>query len=230
MSEPSVRRIDFGYVIRPAAETGTGYPAAVPVLGYLVDHPQGRILFDTGMGTDPDVEVRYQPRRRDLPEALADLGQTVRDVDLVVNCHLHYDHCGGNPGLGRRPIFTQRVELETARSTADYTLPELVDAPDLTYELLDGEAEILPGVTVLPTPGHTLGHQSLVVRRGDGTVIVAGQSHRDASAFAGDVAAVRALSEGHPEPLVPPPAWVRRLQQFDPARVVFAHDSAVWIP
>jgi N-acyl homoserine lactone hydrolase len=83
---------------------------------------------------------------------------------------------------------------------------------------------------VLPTPGHTLGHQSLVVRRADGTVIVAGQSHRDASAFAGDVAAVRALSEGHPESLVPPPAWVHRLQQFDPARVVFAHDSAVWIP
>ncbi|MCA2217426.1 N-acyl homoserine lactonase family protein [Jidongwangia harbinensis] len=230
MSDPSVRRVDFGYVIRPAAETGTGHPAVVPVLGYLIDHPQGRILFDTGMGADPDVDARYQPRRRDLPDALADLGRTVRDVDIVVNCHLHFDHCGGNPDLGRRPIFTQRAELETARSAPDYTLPELVDAPDLRYELLDGAAEILPGVTVLPTPGHTLGHQSLVVRRGDGTVIVAGQSHPGASAFAGDVATVRARSEGHPQPLVPPPEWVHRLLRFDPKRVVFAHDSAVWIP
>jgi hypothetical protein len=95
----------------------------------------------------------------------------------------------------------QGTELAAARG-ADYTLPELVDAPALHYQELAGEAEVLPGVTVLPTPGHTAGHQSLVVRQGDGTVVVlAGQSHDTATAFSADVLAWRARRDGHGEPL-----------------------------
>ena len=60
----------------------------------------------------------------------------------------------------------------------DYTLPELVDADGLRYEVLDGAAEILAGVHVIPTPGHTAGHQSVIVRRRDGTVVIAGQQQR----------------------------------------------------
>src|ERR1700728_88938 len=113
----------------------------------------------------------------------AEVGARVEDVRLVVNCHLHFDHCGGNPDLPGRPIFTQRVELETARTAENYTLPELIDAPGLRYEVLDGEAEVLPGVLVVPTPGHTAGHQSVVVRGGDGTVVIAGQSHDTATGY-----------------------------------------------
>ena len=87
--------------------------------------------------------------------------------------------------------IAQRAELELARSV-DYTLPELVDAPGLRYLEVEGEVEILPGVTVVPTPGHTAGHQSLVVRMGDGAVIVAGQSYDTASAYAADVLAWQA--------------------------------------
>jgi N-acyl homoserine lactone hydrolase len=99
----------------------------------------------------------------------------------VVNCHLHFDHCGGNSQLPGWPIITQRVELEAARS-ASYTLQEVIDAPGLRYEELDGEAEILPDVLIVPTPGHTAGHQSLVVCAGNGTVVAAGQSHDTAIA------------------------------------------------
>lgn len=159
-----VRRLDFGYFVRPAEETGTGAPRVEPCLGYLVDHPDGLVLVDTGMGTHPEVDAHYRPARRLLAEALADVGTRVEDVTFVVNCHLHFDHCGGNPQLTHRPIVTQRLELEAARR-ADYTLPELIDAPGLHYEELDGEAEILPGVLVVLTPGHTAGHQSLVLPR-----------------------------------------------------------------
>jgi len=185
--------------------------------------------MNTGMGAHPDVDAHYRPARRDLPVALADVGVRLEDVQLLVNCHLHFDHCGGNPQLPGRPIFTQRVELEAARGL-DYTLPELVDAPGLRYEELDGEAEVLPGVLVVPTPGQTAGHQSLVVRRDDGTVVVAGQSHDSATAYGADVLALRAAREGHPPPLPAAPAWLDRLQRLDPARVVFAHDHAVWHP
>lgn len=229
MGDTVVRRVDFGYFVRPAEETGTGAARVEPCLGYLVDHRDGLLLLDTGMGTHPEVDAHYRPRRRALTAALATAGVRVADVMLVVNCHLHFDHSGGNPALTGRPIFAQRRELEAAR-TAGYTLPELVDAPGLRYEELDGEAELLPGVLVLPTPGHTTGHQSLVVRRDDGTVVVAGQSHDTATAYSADVLAFRATCDGHPPPLPPTPAWIERLQTFDPARVVFAHDHAVWTP
>jgi len=224
----AVRRVDFGYFVRPAEETGTGSPRVEPCLGYAVDTPDGLLLLDTGMGSHPEVDAHYRPRRRPLSAALSDAGYHLDDVSLVVNCHLHFDHCGGNPELAGRPIFTQRAELAAARTT-DYTLPELVDAPGLRYEELDGEAELSPGVLVVPTPGHTAGHQSVVVRRSDGTVVVlAGQSHDTATAYSADALAWRAAREGHHHS--PVPAWIERLQSLDPARIVFAHDHAVWEP
>ncbi len=230
MREPSVRRVDFGYFVRPAAECVDSVFRVEPCLGYLIDHPHGLLLVDTGMGRHPDVDAHYRPQRRPLDEALAGAGVRADEVTLVVNCHLHFDHCGGNPQLAGRPILTQRVELADARGMADYTLPELLDAPGLVYEELDGEAEVLPGVLVVGTPSHTAGHQSVVVRRSDGTVIVAGQSHDSATAYGADALAWRAGREGAPAPLLPTPAWIARLQEMDPARVYFAHDHAVWQP
>ncbi len=227
--EVPVRRIDFGYFVRPAEETGSGQARVEPCLGYVISHPDAVVVVDTGMGSHPEVDAHYRPHRRPLAAALATVGVSVANVQRVVNCHLHFDHCGGNPELGGRPIFTQRVELEAARGP-DYTLPELVDAPGLSYELLDGEAEILRGVFVVPTPGHTAGHQSVVVRRDDGTVIIAGQSHDTATAFGRDLLAARAADDRHADDLPPVPGWIERLQAFDPRRVVFAHDGAVWEP
>lgn len=230
MTEMTVRRVDFGYFVRPASETGTGHPRAEPCLGYLIDHRDGLLLLDTGMGSHPEVDAYYRIRRRPLPAALAGCGATPDDVRFLVNCHLHFDHCGGNPLLAGRPVFTQRAELDAARHADGYTLPELIDSPGLRYELLDGEAEILAGVLVVPTPGHTAGHQSVVVRRGDGTVVVAGQSHDTAAAYGADVLALRAAIEGDNSQLPSGPAWIGRLQQLDPARVYFAHDRSVWEP
>ena len=69
-----VRRIDLGYFVRPAAETGAGHPRVEPVYGYLVRRPEGLLLFDTGMGGHPDVDAHYRPTRRPLPEALHQAG------------------------------------------------------------------------------------------------------------------------------------------------------------
>jgi N-acyl homoserine lactone hydrolase len=202
-----------------------------PCLGYLIDHPAGVLLFDTGIGSHPDVDAHYRPRRRPLAAALARSGCRLSEVSMVANCHLHFDHCGGNPQLSGLPVFTQAIELAAARRVEDYTLPALIDGPGVRYEELSGEAEILPGLLVLPTPGHTDGHQSLVVRSEDGTVVVvAGQSHDTASAYGADVLARQARLEGVPEPLPRFAEWIDRLQRMDPATVVFAHDHAVWQP
>ncbi len=136
------------------------------------------------------------PASRPASRALATAGLTPADIALVVNCHLHFDHIGGNPQLSGRPVFCQRTELETARA-GGYTFPELVDFDGARYELLDGETEIVAGVHVVPTPGHVDGHQSVVVECDDGSVVLAGQAHDSASQWSADVLAARAAVLGH---------------------------------
>jgi N-acyl homoserine lactone hydrolase len=228
MADVAVRRVDFGYFVRPAEETGTGRARVEPCLGYVVGHPRGMILFDTGMGSHPDVDARYRPRRTALPEALAAIGAQVCDLGFAANSHLHFDHCGGNPLLGQIPVFVQDAELSTARQAHDYTLPELIEHS--RFEQVTGEAQVLPGVYLMPTPGHTRGHQSLIVRRADGAVIVAGQSHDTATHYAADQLAWRAHRDGHALPLPDIPSWIDALQQLDPRIVYFAHDRSVWTP
>ncbi|MBM2617522.1 MBL fold metallo-hydrolase [Actinoplanes sp. LDG1-06] len=224
MDDITVRRVNYGYFVRPAEETGTGAPRVEPTFGYLVGHPRaGQILVDTGMGGNEEVDAWYQPTRLGLAPALKAAGADVADIRMVMNCHLHFDHCGGNPSLAGRPVFAQRAELELVRAVESHTFPELVDHPGARIEELDGEAEIAPGVFILPTPGHTAGHQSLVIRRNDGVVIVAGQSHDNANLFTSDAL-------GHHAGVGTQPAWLDRLLRMDPRQIWFAHDNAVWTP
>jgi N-acyl homoserine lactone hydrolase len=225
-----VRRIELGTFVRPPQESGTAGGRVETVLGYLARTPRGLLLLDTGLGlADEETEDWYRPRRIRIDDALRTTGVAVEDVDVVVNCHLHFDHIGGNPWFAGRPILCQRGELETARTTP-YTVPELVDFDGARYELLDGEAEIAPGVHVVPTPGHVDGHQSVVLECEDGSLVLAGQAHDVASGWSADVLAARAPELGHEPPLPTPSPWMHRLLEFDPKRVVFAHDHAVWTP
>ncbi|MEU6236418.1 N-acyl homoserine lactonase family protein [Kitasatospora sp. NPDC047058] len=233
----AIHRLDLGYFVRPAAEAGGPEPRVEPVLAYLVRRPEGLLLFDTGIGGgDPGTEAHYRPVRRPLPAALAAVGVAPADIDLVVNCHLHFDHCGGNPLLAGTPVLVQAAELATARR-GDYTIDALVDFPGAVYRELDGEAEVWPGVRVVPTPGHTDGHQSLLVDHPDGgTVVLAGQAYDFASEFGSAVLARRAAAEGVAPPLPGYRPWLDRLLRPDapagggPRRVLFAHDNAVWEP
>ena len=139
-----------------------------PWPGYLhvIEHPEGRILVDTGMiDSTPELVAEWHPAI--YPERIP------RDVVRVINTHLHFDHCGGNRLFPRTPIHVQRREREAAREPG-YTIPEWVEFEGATYVELDGEAEIVPGVQVLPTPGHSPGHQSVLVDTDEGLVVVAG--------------------------------------------------------
>jgi glyoxylase-like metal-dependent hydrolase (beta-lactamase superfamily II) len=232
MSEPSLRRVDFGYFVRPAQETGTGYPRVEALLGYAIVYPSGVLLFDTGLAEgDAEADARYKPVRRPLDPALREAGIDLGDVRWIANCHLHFDHCGGNPAFAGRPVFVQAVELETARTTKDYTLLQAIDFPSANYEELDGEREILPDTLLIPTPGHTNGHQVLALRHSDGTIILAGQAHQSAFDYGSEQLAWRAGGENqvHDEALAYQP-WIDRLQRLDPRQVVFAHDYSIWTP
>jgi len=210
-----VRRLDLGSFTRPPEETGTGASRTERLLAYVVRTPAGVLLLDTGMGdAGPETEAWYQPERISVEHALATVGLRTDDVEVVVNCHLHFDHVGANPMFAGRPILAQRTELATARSAADYTVPALVDFDGATYEEIDGDHEVAPGVVVVPTPGHVDGHQSVVLRCTDGTVILAGQTHETAAQWAADTTS----------------PWLARLLAMDPRQVLFAHDETVWTP
>jgi N-acyl homoserine lactone hydrolase len=230
MRTDDVARVLLGTFVRPGEETTSGQPRVEAVYGYLIRHPRGLIVLDTGIGEgDAETEAWYRPRRIPLQEALSTRDVELNSIDVVVNCHLHFDHCGGNPLLAGTAVVCQRQELNAARG-GNYTMEPLIDHPGATYDVLDGEAEIWPGVHVIPTPGHVDGHQSLVVECGDGSIVLAGQSHDTASEWSADALASTALALGHSPPLPAAPLWMERLLAFDPRRVVFAHDAAVWVP
>src|SRR2546422_8598747 len=141
-----------------------------PVYVQVIDHPAARVLVDTGI-TELHPEVAdLDPRLVPLSEQAFDLA----GVDVVVNTHLHFDHCGGNHLFAGRPIYVQRQELEDARTEDDYTIREWVEAPGLRYEPVDGELELLPGLRLVPAPGHTRGLQVVVVETGGRPLVVGG--------------------------------------------------------
>jgi N-acyl homoserine lactone hydrolase len=221
-----IRRIDFGYFIRPSEETGTGRPRVEPVLGYAIPHPAGAVLFDTGIGeADPETDEHYRLLRRPVAEALHRAGVAMGDIRYIVNCHLHFDHCGGNPAFRDLPIVVQARELADARE-AGYTVPAIIDFPGARYEEIVGEVELVPGVLIVPTPGHTSGHQSAVIRCQDGTVVCAGQSHDAAREYGSDLLALTADAATSRGDLPAIPDWIGRVQALDPRRIVFAHDLA----
>src|SRR3954471_17005361 len=144
----------------------------MPVYVHVVDHPDGRVLVDTGMTELHPLVADMDPRLHPLGEHEFDLA----GIDIVVNTHLHFDHCGGNRLFAGKPTYVQRQELDDARSLADYTIPEWVDAPGVRYVPVEGELELLPGIRLLPAPGHTRGTQVVVVDNGGRPVVIGGDT------------------------------------------------------
>ncbi len=139
-----------------------------PVHGFVVTHPGGAVLVDTGVGGPDELLGDWRVVNRSAADALAELDMSPADIGLVINTHLHFDHCGQNAVFPHAPIYVQRAELSRAQRES----PELCDwfgFMNARFELLDGDTQVLPGLDVITTPGHTVGHQSVVVQSADGT-------------------------------------------------------------
>jgi glyoxylase-like metal-dependent hydrolase (beta-lactamase superfamily II) len=165
----------------------------------LVEHPDGPVLIDTALGNKEDarfldiygVENGGLEGATQLEDALATAGFLPRDIRMVINTHLHFDHAGGNttmdpeleddPRRHVRPAFpnatyvVQRGELEFARMVNERTrasyLPANFEpiAAANRWRLLEGDGEVLPGISVRLTPGHVPFHQAVLVQDGGET-------------------------------------------------------------
>jgi 4-pyridoxolactonase len=169
---------------------GPGGEVRFPCYGVLVDHPEGRFLFDTGYDLEHVRKVLpfEKPEQRadqTIPGQLALLGFTPDDITHVINSHYHFDHVGGNRHCTKSTTIAHRKELEQSKNCQPF---ERLGYSDLSfdeigprYELVEGDTELAKGVTLLETPGHTAGHMSLLVELG----------HRRPMLFTGDAAYTR---------------------------------------
>jgi N-acyl homoserine lactone hydrolase len=228
---------DFGRLM----EGGEGR-IRLPIPAYLIEHPKGTALFDTGMHPDcqhdPAVRVGervaglfefdYQPGE-DIGARLTALDRDPAKIDLIINSHFHFDHVGGNALIPNATMVVQRREWD-AGMDADAARRSGFDPRDFDLghklRLVDGEHDVFGdgSVVCLPTHGHTPGHQSLKLRLAGGDVVLAADScyfcrtlrERRLPRFAHDHEAMHASLD--------------RLAALEAggARIFFGHDPEFW--
>ncbi len=145
-----------------------------PVHAWLIQHPDGFILVDTGVGVGNEViDEWYHPRTTPLLDAIGGAGVAPSDIAGVVVSHLHFDHCG-QLGALTASVYVQAAELEAAQAPG-YTVPDWAAIPEERLRLVHGDLELAEGVSLLSTPGHSPGHQSVLVEAAGESVVIAAQ-------------------------------------------------------
>jgi len=160
---------------------GTKYKAALKPL--LVRTEKETILVDTGIGTlPPSYQKHHEVIRKEgeeLRSSLKHAGLSPADITLVVNTHLHFDHCGNNQLFPKARFLVQTDEIRYAyfpdRFMKVSYLRDFFDH-DFDYIPLKGRYEVEDGIEIIPTPGHTVGHQSLLVNWKGRNIVYAGDA------------------------------------------------------
>lgn len=152
---------------------GPGGEVRFPCYSILVDHPEGKFLFDTGYDLDHvnavlPFEKPEQTSAQTIPGQLKLIGIDPGDVTHVINSHYHFDHVGGNRHLPNATTIAHERELSQSRHFEPFERlgysDKSFDAIGTRYELIKGDTELAKGVEIVETPGHTAGHVSLLVR------------------------------------------------------------------
>jgi len=212
----------------------------IPIPSFLIAHPKGRIIFDTGLHRELQTssnrigelakifQVHYRPGE-ELGARLRAHQVDPERIDYMINSHLHFDHVGGNADLPNTKWIIQRREWDAA---AD---PEIARRNgynrrdfDLGHQLqlIDGEHDLFGdgAVVCIPTYGHTAGHQSLRVRLDNGEVVLTADScymrkvleEMVLPPFADNFDAMRQVIERF------------RVMERTGTRLIFGHDPGQW--
>lgn len=159
-----------------------GTKVRIPVWATYVETDEAKLLVDTGFHIEHAQkfyawENPQQSVGQRIDSQLKAIGVKPEDIDLVVHTHLHFDHCGYDFLFPKATFIVQKEELRHAWvpdpfEKIGYCRPDF-DVPDLKWELINDEREIINGVSVVKTPGHAAGHQTVLVESKEmGTLIL----------------------------------------------------------
>jgi len=206
---------------------GELYEAALKPLLIFTDSGE-KVLVDTGIGDLPEPHRRFFPVMRRAGETLkARLlkhGLKPDNIDVVINTHLHFDHCGNNRLFKDTRFVVQKDELKYAYEPERFQqaayIKEFFDVEGLDYETVRGRSQVCEGVTVMRTSGHTIGHQSVLVEGDDGRNYV----------YCGDAAPIRENLERRNIPGILYNAHkalesIDRLRRIKNAVYIYPHDN-----
>lgn len=223
-------------------DSDRGIAMTIPVPSYLLVHPKGKVLFDTGLHCEAALDpvgrlgestakyYRVRSRRAEnVIDQLALLGLRAADVTHVINSHFHFDHCGCNAFFPCARFLVQKDEMQFARSAASK-----YDARDwdhaLDYRTLNGEHDLFGdgALLLLPTPGHTAGHQSLRVRSGAREqFILAGDACYTSEHLEREILPTSA-AVWNAAAMLESLARLRELRQRHGATLIYGHDPQQW--
>ena len=193
----------------------------IPVHGFLIKHPEGAGLVDTGYGTPLELIKDYRPVNASVAQALRKHDVDPSDIRWVINSHLHFDHCGQNAVFPQAPFYIQRTEYERRHQ---YETPAAwLEFAGAKFELLAGDTQVVPGVQVVTTPGHTAGHQAVQIETTAGSALITGDACWTVEMFNGQ-APRDAMMDDVPLAL----KSLDKLRAIQPAAVHFCHDNRTW--
>jgi len=160
-----------------------GQPYSVALKPLLILSHQEKVLVDTGIGELPEKHQKlFVVERRaeeNLRAQLAKRGLKPEDIDVVVNTHLHFDHCGNNALFPNAKFIVQANEFRYAFAPDRFQqaayMRELFDLK-LDYKLVNGKHQVTKDVFVVPTPGHSIGHQSVIIKIGEKNYVYCGDA------------------------------------------------------
>jgi len=225
---PRIERLDLARVELPVDHPAAELGRSIAVHGFLIRHPDGAILVDTGVGFgNAFIDELYQPSCVHLGGLLVQLGIELEQVVAVVNSHLHFDHCGQNPALfgGATDFYAQAAEIANVEANRFYTDAGWALAPQDQRRTLRGDETIADGVTILATPGHTAGHQSVLIEASGRRVVIGAQVVWRGDEFESEVAS-RANVDPVPELQSAAVESIRRLKALEPEVVHLSHCPA----
>jgi N-acyl homoserine lactone hydrolase len=206
---------------------GQPYDAALKPLLVLTNNGE-KVLIDTGTGELTDTQKKFYPVKRKedqtLTAQLLKHGLKPEDIDFVINTHLHFDHCGNNRLFANARFIVQQAELNYAYEPERFQQAayarELFDVQGLNYQAVNGQSQVCRGISVLPTSGHSIGHQSVIIEGDDNKKYI----------YCGDAAPIRENLERRNIPGILYNAHealvsIDKLRKIENAVHIFSHDN-----
>jgi N-acyl homoserine lactone hydrolase len=221
---------------------GAGQVIEAPILAYLIETKNGRILYDVGcdyhkINNPAQREKYYKPalgfgapvmtESQRLPNQLAKMGLSVKDIDVVFISHLHFDHAGGLCDCGHAEVHIQADELANA-STEDMAYFDDEIIKQAHWQVKSGEYDLAPGVRAIASPGHTAGHMSLWIELPTGAPIILAGDAADLTENIVDEIAPGNCWQNQTEMAVASIRKLKSLAQAEKADLWPNHDMGFW--